>query len=213
MRESKLVCFDVDGTLVDGSSWYLLTEGLGVSVEEHQRIYDQANRGEITFAEGDRRLTDLYLAGGRATRKFIRKIFQEVTPRREARDLIVCLKNRGYRIGLISGSMDLYVREVARQLKVDDWFANSYLEFGQSGVLKRIHYRGYQGAVKVRQLKEVAAKYGLSVREVFFVGDSENDIEVFRATGRGIAVHSSSGALKQVAWRVVNDLNEVKEIL
>ena len=67
--------------------------------------------------------------------------------------------------------------------------------------------------MKVEQLKTLVRKLGINTDQVVFVGDSENDIEVFKATQHGIAVHSSSEELKRVSWRVVDSLLEIKDIL
>jgi len=53
MEKFQVVCFDVDGTLVDGISWFLLTEGLHCSVEKHIELYSRAKQGELSFAEAE----------------------------------------------------------------------------------------------------------------------------------------------------------------
>ena len=85
MDKVKLVCFDVDGTLVDGV-WLLLTKGLGCSPQEHLDIFHQAKNGEITFIEGERLLTKMYQDSGNATKPFIRSIFKKVKLRKEAKE-------------------------------------------------------------------------------------------------------------------------------
>lgn len=46
-----------------------------------------------------------------------------------------------------------------------------------------------------------------------FVGDSENDIAVFKATGRGIAVHPFKEQLESLAWKKIDSLEQIKKIL
>lgn len=176
-------------------------------------IYHEALAGAISFSEAERRLTQMYLDSGKANKQFISSIFQKIEPRPEAFDLIPCLKEKGYQIYLISGGIDIYVKVIADILKVDGFYANSSLEFEENGVLKKIHYRENQGEVKVEQLKELSKKLGIPMSDSVFVGDSRNDIEVFKATGKGIAVGSTNDDLIKVAWRVVGNLSEVKGIL
>lgn len=213
MNKTKLVCLDVDGTLVDGVSWLLLTEGLGCSPQEHLDIFHQAKNGEISFIEGERMLTKMYQDSGNATETFIRGIFKKVGLRVEAESLVTYLKRKNYLVYLISGAIDIYVEEVAKKLKVNGFYANSTLEFDRNGVLQKIHYRDNQGEVKVEQLKKIIEKLGLAMNEVVFVGDSDNDIEVFMKTKRGIAVHSFNEELKNAAWKTVESLNDIKKIL
>ena len=213
MKKIKLVCFDVDGTLVDGISWLFLTEGLGCSTQEHLNTFQRAKHGEITFIEGERMLTKMYQDSGNAKKTFIEKLFNKIKPKPEARQLIIYLKKKGYWVYLISGAIDIYVEEVAKKLGVDGYFANSILGFDKKGVLKKIYYRDNQGEVKVEQLKKLIGKLGISMDEVVFIGDSENDIEIFKETRKGIAVHSFNEDLKEVAWKKVESLSEIERIL
>ena len=213
MREIKLVCFDVDGTLVEGNSWLKLTEGLGYSPQEGLDIFLRCQKGEITFAEGERILTKMYQNSGNANRDFIGRLFDNIKVKNEAIDLISHLKETGYRVYLVSGAIDIYVESVTRKLGVDGFYANSTLEFDNKGVLQKINYRDNQEEVKVEQLKALVRKLGINIEQVVFVGDSENNIEVFKATKNGIAVHSSSEELKRVSWQVVDSLFEIKDIL
>jgi len=213
MSKIKLVCFDVDGTLIDGVSWFFLTEGLGCSYQEHLDIFNKAKEGKISFIKGERLLTKMYQDSGNATRSYIHKLFSKVEPRKEARGLFNYLKKKDYKIYLISGAIDIYVEKVAKKLGVDGFYANSTLDFDKNGLLTKIHYKDNQGEVKVEQLKKLNSKLGVNMNQVVFVGDSENDIEVFKVTGKGIAVHCFNEDLKKVAWKSVNSLSEIKNLL
>lgn len=213
MNKFKLVCFDVDGTLVDGVSWIWLTEGLGCSSKKHIDIFNRATRGEISFTEGERMLTRMYKESGNATRKFIRNLFSEIKPRLEAAEVIFYLKKKNHKVYLISGAIDIYVEAIAEKLEVDGFYANSSLEFDKEGTLSKIHYRDNQGEVKVEQLRELIEKLKIKTDEVVFVGDSENDIEISKETRHGVAVNSSSEELKSVAWKNIFSLEQIKDIL
>ncbi len=213
MNKFKLVCFDIDGTLIDGVSWFLLTKALNCSVQNHVDIFYRAKKGEISFLEGERMLTKTYQESGNATKEFIGKVFSEVEPRYEAKELISYCKKKRYKVYLVSGAIDIYVEEIAKKLKVDGFYANSFLEFDEKGVLSKIHYRDNQGEIKIKQLRELIEKLRIKMNEVVFVGDSENDIEVFKKTGHGIAVNSSNKELKSVAWKNIDSLRQIKDIL
>lgn len=208
-----LVCFDVDGTLVEGASWRFLTEGLKCSVNSLQDLFSQAWNEKISFQEAERMLTRMYQNSGKATQGYIEKIFSKVKPRQEAYELIRYLKEKGCQVCLVSGAIDIYVEKIAQKLKVDRFFATTTLEFDTSGNLRRIDYNPNQGEAKMRYLNELISKLGVDIKEVAFIGDSDNDIEVFKATGHGIAVYTTNEELKKVAWKVVSSLTEIKEIL
>jgi len=158
-------------------------------------------------------LTKIYQQSGNATQEGIREIFAAIQPKPEAQEVVLYLKQKGYLIYLISGAIDMYVKEVAKKLGVSGFYANSSLAFNQQGGLEKIHYRNNQGEVKVEQLKDLVKKFGIGTNEAVFVGDSENDIEVFKETGHGIAVHATSEELKHVAWREIESLQELYNIL
>jgi len=52
--------------------------------------------------------------------------------------------------------------------------------------------------------KWVAAQYGLSLSQVAMVGDGENDLELIRAAGLGIAMGDAPESVKQAAYYVVD---------
>ena len=212
MSKFKLVCFDVDGTLVDGISWLLLTKGLGCLPQEHIDIFSRAKKGEISFTKGERMLTKIYKESGNATRGFIKNLFFEIKPRPGAKEIVSYLK-KNYKVYLISGAIDIYVKEIAKQLEVDGFYANSSLKFAKNDILEKIYYRNNQGKIKVKQLNKLIKKLGINMDEVIFVGDSDNDIEVFRETKHGIVVGLSSEKLKSVAWKIINSLEQIKDIL
>jgi HAD superfamily phosphoserine phosphatase-like hydrolase len=209
----KLVCFDVDGTLVEGVSWRFLTEGLKCSLKILQDLFSQAWNKKISFQKAERMLTRMYQNSGKATQKEIEKIFSKVNPRQEAYELIHYLREKGYQVCLVSGAIDIYVEKIAQKLGVDWFLATTTLEFDTSGNLRRIDYNPNQSEAKMRYLNELISKLGVDIKEVTFIGDSDNDIEAFKATGRGIAVYTTSEELKRAAWKVVNSLIEIKEIL
>jgi HAD superfamily phosphoserine phosphatase-like hydrolase len=213
MNKFKLICFDVDGTLVDGVSWLSLTKGLGCSPEKHIDIFNRAQKGEISFDEGERMLTRMYKESGNATREFIGNLFSEIEPKLEATETISYLKKKNYKIYLISGAIDIYVEEIAKKLEVDGFYANSSLEFAKDGVLEKIYYRDNQGEVKVEQLNKLIRGLGIKMNEVVFIGDSDNDIEVFKETGYGIAIEPSTKKLKSVSWKRIDSLEQIREVL
>jgi hydroxymethylpyrimidine pyrophosphatase-like HAD family hydrolase len=60
---------------------------------------------------------------------------------------------------------------------------------------------------------EVAAGIAGTQDDIFCARDSENDLEAFKLTGKGIAVEPFSEVLRPAAWRTVGKLAEIRDIL
>jgi len=233
----KVVCFDVDGTLVEGNSWLYLTRGLGGSEKKHLKIFHQLKKGKISLERAERLLLEMwrksnrrskrimrrafsvflkmkfYLKRNEITKEKVERIFSEVKLKPEAKEVISYLKEKGYKIYLVSGGIDIYVEEIATKLKVDGFYASSSLGFNEKGILNRIYYQVNQGEIKVRQLKKIAKSLNISLDGIVFVGDSDNDIDAFKITRHGIAVNSSNKELNSIAWKKVSSLEEIENIL
>jgi len=186
---------------------------MGYSTKEHSDIYLRCKKGEITFVEGLKILEEAYHSSINANKNFINDLFNKTEIKGEVKDLISYLKRKGYFIYLISSSIDIYVGLVAERIGADGFYANSSLEFDKEGNLKKIIYRENEGELKVEHLRDLIKKLGITMDQVVFIGDSDNDIEAFEATKQGIAVNSSSDKLKKVSWKIVHSLEEIKSIL
>jgi len=62
-------------------------------------------------------------------------------------------------------------------------------------------------------LKFLVDKFGIDLEQCACVGDGGNDIEIFKITKRGITFSSSGEEIKQGAWKVVDSLGDIKEVL
>jgi len=68
---------------------------------------------------------------------------------------------------------------------------------------------------KAEVILQLCSQMDISPKDVIYIGDSDQDVDAFKAVGLSIAFNSSSDELKKVANHVVesNDLNKVLPIL
>ena len=97
---------------------------------------------------------------------------------------------------------------------IDDYYASAELIYDESGLLIDFEYSIDQSAIKLVQLQRFCRQYDLSMKECIVVGDGDNDVDIFKATGRGIYIEAdkSSEKLRKVAWKYATNLNEIIEI-
>lgn len=215
MNDVKAVIFDIDGTLSPENSWTAFSRDLGSSVAEHLAIYQDHLTGKIGLDESKRMLLKLWLATGNANKHNIEQMFASWPLRNDAQDVVEWLKQKGIRVCLITGSVDLYAKHIAERLGVSDYYANATLVFDDNGNLDNFDYTIDQAEIKLRQLREFCAKYDINEKECVAVGDSDNDIELFRHTGRGVLINDSDVAdeLAKTAWKSIDRLSQLKATL
>ena len=156
-RNVKVIIFDIDGTLSSEVSWLKLTEGLGASANKHAEIFNKYLKREITYKKAKGNLIKLWHSTGNANKKYMTNIFNSWKLKEDAREVIEYLK-KYYKILLISGSVDLYVKTVAEKLGIEDWYANSIIDWDLKGNLIDFHYFRNQAAKKIGTVQTIQEK-------------------------------------------------------
>ena len=215
MSEIKAVIFDIDGTLTPNNSWTAFTKDLGASVDNHLEIYQSHRNGQIGLKESKDQLITMWHATGNANKQYIESMYEKWPIQQEAEEVVDGLKASGFIICLITGSVDLYASHISKRLGVANYYANAALHFDTKNDLVSFDYTLDQAVVKLRQLTEFCKKNGLKLDECVAIGDSDNDIMLFEQTGHGILIENdgASPELRQAAWRTVESLSQVKDLL
>jgi len=65
----KLVCFDMDDTLLHQKSWYKLNLAFGVTPQEDNDMCEAYKNGTPLYEDWMRKLTEMYRARGTATKE------------------------------------------------------------------------------------------------------------------------------------------------
>jgi HAD superfamily phosphoserine phosphatase-like hydrolase len=212
MRKFAAVVFDIDETLAPTISWTDFTKRLGAASDAHSKIYNDYREGRITYLESKVRLLGLWHSTGNANRAFIEETFASMPLSPDTLPLMTWLHQMPVRLCLISGSIDVYVHQVAQTLQISDAYANTRFIFDDDDKLVDYDYVLDQSAKKLQQLQAFCTKYKLEPRDCAVVGDSENDYQLFAATSKGILI-GANPALKPVAWRTARSLKDVRRIL
>ena len=180
-RMRRLICFDMDSTLIETEVIDELAIRAGVG-DQVKAITEAAMRGEINFCESFRQRCAL-LKGLDVS------VMQEIAenlPITEGVDrLMRILKKVGFKIAILSGGFTYF----GNYLKQKYVYANE-LEV-ENGKLTGRHVGDIvDGKRKAELLRLIAQVENVDIRQTVAVGDGANDLPMISIAGLGIAFHA-----------------------
>ena len=212
----KAVIFDIDGTLTKKAIfWTEITRKLGASVEKHMQLFENLVEGKISEDRATEGLVELWNSTGRAAKPEFQKILNAIPLRDDAKDIINYLKSKEYKLVIITGSLDVFAEIIAGKLEIDTWYSNGRTKWNEDGSIVDFGFNVDQAGLKAEQLKDYLKKNNLKPQECVMVGDSSNDVELFKLTGNGVIIRTESweDEFEKIAWKVIEELHELKNIL
>ena len=185
-RMRRLICFDMDSTLIQTEciDELAMRAGVGDKVKE---ITERAMRGEIDFKESFKERVAL-LKGLDVS---VMQDIAEKLPITEGVDrLMAVLKRYGYKIAILSGGFTFFGEYLQRKYGIDYMYANE-LEIDDNGKLTG-NYVGeiVDGHRKAELLKLIAQVETVNLAQTIAVGDGANDLPMISEAGLGIAFHA-----------------------
>lgn len=181
-RTRRLVCFDMDSTLIDAEVIDELAKAHGVG-EQVAAITEQAMRGELDFKQSFAQRMAL-LKG--LDERVLSNIAENLRLTEGAEHLISTLRKLGYKTAILSGGFNYFGRHLQGKLGIDYVYANE-LEIVDAQVTGRVVGDVIDGQRKAALLRELAAKECISLEQVIAVGDGANDLPMLSIAGLGIA--------------------------
>lgn len=197
-RSKRLICFDVDSTLIQHEVIEMLAAYAGREAEV-AAVTERAMRGELDFAES---LHERVKALAGLDASVVEKVARDIQLTPGARTTIRTLKRLGYKAGVVSGGFIQVIEPLARDLDLDFARANT-LEIVDGKLTGRVIGPVIDRKAKAESLKEFAWSNGIKLHQTVAVGDGANDIDMLSTAGLGIAFNAKP-ALKEVADTSVN---------
>lgn len=184
-RNRRLICFDMDSTLIKTEVIDELADRAGVG-EQVRAITEAAMRGEIDFSESFEQRIAL-LKG--LDESVMREVAENLPIMDGAKRLMSILKKCGFKIAILSGGFSYFGNQLKKLFDVDYVYANE-LEI-VDGKLTGKHLGDIvDGKRKAELLKLIAQVEKIDLEQVIAVGDGANDLPMLNLAGLGIAFHA-----------------------
>lgn len=199
-RNRRVVCFDMDSTLIEHEVIDELAKAAGVG-EQVSAITERAMNGELDFTESFKARVAL-LKG--LDESVLSVIAANLKLSEGAEQLIHTLKSLGYKTAILSGGFTYFGRHLQQRLGIDYVHANE-LEIVAGKVTGKVIGRVVDGARKAELLREIAQKEGVNLEQVIAVGDGANDLPMLGIAGLGIAFRAKP-LVRQNAKQAISTL-------
>ena len=184
-RMRRLICFDMDSTLIETEVIDELAVRAGVG-DKVKAITERAMRGEIDFKESFMERVALL----KGLDESVMKEIAENLPITEGVDrLMYVLKQYGYKIAILSGGFTYFGNYLKNKYGIDYVYANE-LEIVDGKLTGRYVGEIVDGRRKAELLKLIAQVERVDIAQTIAVGDGANDLPMLSEAGLGIAFHA-----------------------
>jgi len=184
-RMRRLICFDMDSTLIQTECIDELAEKAGVG-EQVRAITESAMRGEIDFKESFAKRVAL-LKG--LDVNVMRDIAENMPITEGVERLMFVLKRYGYKIAILSGGFTFFGEYLQKKFDIDYVYANE-LEVEDGKLTGRYLGDVVDGKRKAELLRLIAQVEKVDIAQTIAVGDGANDLPMLSLAGLGIAFHA-----------------------
>ena len=184
-RSRRLICFDMDSTLIGTECIDELAERAGVGAQV-RAITESAMRGEIDFVESFTRRVALLKGLDESCMKEI----AENLPFNEGLErLMKALKMIGYKTAILSGGFTYFGQYLQQKFGFDYVYANE-LEIVDGKLTGRYLGEVVDGRRKAELLRLLCQVEHINLEQAVVVGDGANDLPMLGLAGLGIAYHA-----------------------
>lgn len=200
-RTRRLICFDMDSTLIETEVIDELAIRAGVG-DQVKAITERAMRGEIDFIES---FTERVALLKGLDISVMQEIAENLPITEGLERMMTVLKGAGYKTAILSGGFTYFGDYLRRKYGFDYVYANE-LEVDSTGHLTG-RYVGevVDGRRKAELLRLLAQVENVNIAQTIAVGDGANDLPMLATAGLGIAFHAKP-KVKQTARQSISTI-------
>ena len=184
-RSRRLICFDMDSTLITTEVIDELADRAGVG-EQVREITERAMRGEIDFRES---FTERVALLKGLDVSVMQDIAEKLPITEGLERLMTVLKRVGYKTAILSGGFT-YFGNYLKQLYGFDYVYANELEIENGKLTGRYTGEIVDGRRKAELLRLLCQFEGINIAQAIAVGDGANDLPMLNLAGLGIAFHA-----------------------
>ena len=185
-RMRRLICFDMDSTLIQTECIDELAERAGVG-DQVREITERAMRGEIDFIES---FTERVALLKGLDESVMKEIAENLPITEGVERLMFVLKRYGYKISQsLSGGFTYFGNYLKDKFGIDYVYANE-LEIENGKLTGRYLGDVVDGKRKAELLRLIAQVEKVDIAQTIAVGDGANDLPMLGIAGLGIAFHA-----------------------
>lgn len=190
VNEYRLLCIDLDSTLVENECLDILGDLVGKG-EQMRTITQKAMTGKLRFEDSLRQRVDLLKD---APASILEDALGHIVMSPGADYLLRFMKSHGLDVWLFSGGLIEIAGPIAERLGLTGARANS-VEITPSGqftgkTLSVNEQPIFNGEGKGRALLECCARLDISPRQAISIGDGANDLDMTKLAGLGVGYHA-----------------------
>ena len=208
---SNLAAFDMDGTLIQGRVVFALADRFDLS----DKVRSIQSHRLMAGHEQTKAIATLF-AG--LTTKDLESAIESIPFTKNCERTIAALKDRGYKIGIISDSYTIAASIVADRLKLDFVMANK-LQISNGKITGRVDMPlGWDrigcyckiSVCKRYHLEKSAHQFCVPMENTLAVGDTKSDICMIQRAKVGVAFMPKDEEIKKASDKVVSEPDLLK---
>ncbi|MBA1337040.1 MAG: Phosphoserine phosphatase [Firmicutes bacterium] len=209
-KRFKAICFDMDGTLIRNTNSVEFLCRLNNRHQEAKEIEEKEDLGELSWIEADHRKAKL-LEGLEVSR--IKDNFDKYIKVIHNLDMVLRkLRDTGFKVILVTAGLVQVAEEFSAVHPFDKVYGSNYEVIEGKFTGRIIKHLGDKG--KLSSVIDFCEFCKISIDEVISIGDSASDLEVFKHSGKSIAINYSKKLVgKADAYIETENLEEILKFI
>lgn len=217
----KAIVFDFDGTLTKKGTnvWKKIWSSLGYDTDEqsyYKQLFHKFFQGEITHNDWCDLTCEKFKEKNFSMKDLI-EIADKVELLKNVKESIKWLYEHGFHLHIVSGNiLPVIYRVMGDTIKYFESINANDMFFDNNGIINKIVGTKYDFEGKSRFVKNYTQISGISIAEILFVGNGENDKWVYQSGCKTLCINPDEEARaedRKIWHKAVNQIEDFSELI